>query len=399
MALVDTRTAEDFYAYLQRLYGRSYGSNDESSIFQRQLRSWAVLLATGHADVDRAFANAFPDLADEMVTDWETAFNLPNDSARTLAERQARLGAHVRTQKGAARSDLQATLDATGALASFVANRRDEVLMAGSEDAAIFQTTLQLANEDFYDPILREAIETLYTNAIPAKHVGALDKLGRGQNVCVETEAEWNSTSHHVGRDTIARQVAVARTEFMSGNQVARVRGFGPGSRLDAKDLNRIQETALGCPLTDELQLVDFSTVSAGLTQYWFGAECLDGVATLLDQSIDWRDRMLLALFTFSRDDVGTKVDIVPSGADDDQWGDNSTGGDGEGDVDQSSEIIYVYTGSGSTGATVYRGFHTNDAINLALYSDTAGDLYMLSTGDDYFASGVIFVTPDLDKR
>lgn len=397
--LINSKTAEEFYAYLQRLYGRTYGAQAEDSVFQRQLRSWAVLLSTGRSDIDRAFRNAFPDLADELVSDWETAYNLPNDTARTLAQRQARIAAHERTQRGAARADLQDTLDVTDVLASFVANRRDEVLMAGSEDAGIFQTTLQLANEDFYDPILREAIETLYAHALPAKHIGALDRLGRDVSTVVETDAEWNSTSHYIGRDAIARQVHTARSEFMPP---ARVRSFAPGSRLDARDLNRLQETIAGCPLTKQLGLTDYSAVVAGLDAYWFGADCPDGVPTQLDTSIDWRDRLIVCVCQYSYANAGSAVEMVPSGASDDQWGDNSNGGNGDTDVSQNATgFACLYTGTGRTGASVFTAYLVGTFAvtrSLEIYSDTSGDLYMSAVADDFYASGIVFATPQLGK-
>lgn len=399
MALIDTKTAEDYYAFLQRLYGRTYGSTDESSVFQRQLRSWAVLLSLGRSEIDRAFRNAYPDMANELVMEWERAYNLPNDTARSLAQRQARLAAHEREQRGAARDELQSTLDATGVLGSFVANRRDEILIQGSEDNAIFQTTLQLANEDYYDPILREAIETIYGNTIPGKQTGALDALGRGHSTCVEVDAEWNSSDHYVGRDAIARQVTTLRTEFQPA---ARVRSFGPGSRIDARDLNRIQETTAGCPLTGGLNLTDYSSVNAGLDQYWFGAECPNGVPTQIDSSIDWRDRMVFCVCQFSYANAGSAVDFVPSGASDDQWGDNSNGGAGNQDVSQNaSGFAFLYTGTGRTGASVFTSYIVGTfsvTRSLELYSDTSGDLYLSAVDDDFFVSGVLFVTPQLGK-
>lgn len=397
--LVNSKTAEEFYAYLQRLYGRTYGAQAEDSVFQRQLRSWAVLLSTGREDIDRAFLNAFPDLADELVSDWENALNLPNDTARNLAQRQARIAAHERTQRGAARGDLQNTLDVTNVLASFVANRRDEVLMAGSEDAAIFQTTLQLANEDFYDPILREAIETLYAQALPAKHIGALDRLGRDTSTVVETDATWNSTSRYVGRDAVGRQVSLTRSEFQPP---ARVRSYGPGSRIDARDLNRIQETIAGCALTKQLGLTDYSAVAAGLDTYWFGADCPDGVPTQLDTSIDWRDRIIFCSCQYSYANAGSAVEMVPSGAGDDQWGDNSNGGNGDQDVsDNATGFAFLYTGTGRTGASVFTSYIVGSYTvtrSLELYSDTSGNLYLSAVDDSFYVSGVLFVTPQLGK-
>lgn len=399
MALVDTKTAEDLYALLQRLYGRTYGSTDESSIFQRRLQAWAVLLATGRADCDRAFRNAYPHMADELISEWELALNLPNDSARTLAQRQARLAAHERTNRGAAREQLQATLDASEIFGEFVANRRDEVLMAGSEDAAILQTTLQMSNEDFYDPILRQAFETLYGNSLPAKHTGAIDRLGFGQSTVVEVGAKWNSATHFLGRDAIGRQVAVPRTEFQPR---ARVRGFGPGSRLNADDLNRIQETMFGCPLTLEPGMLDFSAVSAGIETFWFGVRLFDGAAVNMDASMDWRDRMVLAIFAFSRDGAGTRRSIVPGQADDDKWGDVANGGDGDTDVSQGIAYTYVYTGAGGDGTTQHTGFWYTGTVgaspSIAIYSTAGGNITALSDGDDFSVCGVIFVTPDLGK-
>ncbi len=359
MALLNVKTADDFYAYLRRLAGDTYGSQSDESVFQRQLRAWAVLLALGRSEIDRAFENAYPDLADAMVEQWERAFNLPNDSARTLAQRQARIAAHERTMRGAARDDLQDSLDATGTTVHFVANRRDEVEVAGSVDAAIFQTTLQFANEDFYNPIVRNAIETLYGNALPAKNVGALDKLGPGHSSCVETDAKWGSSTHFVGRDALARQISTPRTERSPVK--ARIRTYGPGSRLDAEDLNAIQETLLGAPLVGQPNLTTYATQTPGIVTRWFAITPTGGgTPDVLDNSIDWRDRMILINVQQS-----ATRNLRPGQADDNKYG-----------VPDTAGYAAFYSGPGSAGGATYQAI-----FNGSTYHVTAAGVLRIING------------------
>lgn len=373
--MLDVKTAEDFYELLRRLYGDTYGSRDEDSVFQRQLRAWGVLLALGRSEIDRAFRQAFPTLSDALIDGWERVYRFPNDSARTLAQRQARLAAHERTQQGATRSGLQNALDATETTAAFSATRRDEVLLAGSEPAAIYQTTLQLANEDFWDPIVRSAIETIFGNALNAKNVGALSRLGHGHSTCVEVGARWGSSEHFVGRDALVRQVAVEREER---GAYARVRSYGPGSRIDAADLNAMQETAVATGLDGERGLHHFEPLQVpGLITRWFGAQLTD-TALVLDRRIDWRDRMVWVCATESQ-----SVDLRPG-----ESGDNTYG-----TLTSTPVWLYAYTGPGD-----YRG-HSADTSGAywSIYASTDGELMLqASTGETFNVVGAIWATEKL---
>jgi hypothetical protein len=379
MAILDTKTADDFYALLGRLSGKTYGAQTSTSVFQRQLRSWSVLLALGRSEIDRAFRQAFPDLSDALIEEWEQAFLLPNDTVRTSAQRQARLAAHERTGRGAARDSLQDTLDTTGTIAHFTPNRRVDILYAGSEDAAIFQTALQLANEDFNDPIVREAVEILYENSLPAKNVGALDGLGRGWATCVEVGARWNSATHFLNRDAIARQATHTRTEY---GQPARVKSYGPGTRLDAEHLNAIQETILGSALDGEPDLLDYSGVTVGLLTYWIGAAlAVSPTVNTLDASIDWRDRLIWACLSFDN-----TYDIVPGGTDDDRIA--------------ASEVQHfcLYSGTGHSG-TNYEARGVAGGGERLFVNSASGDLEMTATPSAGYIAGIVWATEPLGKR
>ncbi len=258
---------------------------------------------------------------------------------------------------------IHATLDATGITAGFVANRREEVLVAGSEDAAIFQTTLQFANEDFYNPIVRSAVETLFGNALPARNVGALDRLGPGHSSCVEVGAKWASTEHFVGRDALARSVAVARTERAPTK--ARVRSYGPGSRLDAEDLNAIQETLLGAPLTGRPNLTSYVLTDPGIHTRLLGIEPTGGgVPDLVDDSIDWKDRMILINAQWS----GVR-NLLPNQADEDKYG--------FGAPDEAGYVAF-YSGPGSAAGATYQGISDG---GHTFWVTTGGDLRVTDGG------------------
>jgi hypothetical protein len=383
MSIVNPKTAEDFYELLRRLDGSRPA--DEATIAQSELRSWAVLLSTGRSEIDRAFRQAFPDLSDALIDEWEQTYRLANDSARSLAERQARLRAHELTQKGAQRTALQDTLDATGAIANFVANRRDEVAFAGSEQEAIFQSTLQLGAGDFYDPLFREAVENLYANALPGKNIGQLTRPGRDKSTIVEIGAEWNSADNIIGRDAIGRQVETQRAEFQPPSRIV---SFAPGTRVDAEDLNRVQESCVGGPLTAQEDLLDYSAVPAGLACWWFGVDLpVAGTEVVIDSQIDWRDRLIFGVVTYSPNRARL---IVPSQANDDEYGGSN--------ITQFNYQISLYTGTGSTGPGVYRGASAAGA-GIELFSDTFGDLRMRANLDPSNAVGCLFVTPQLGKR
>lgn len=69
--------------------------------------SVASVAATGYANLERIYANYWPQTADERITDWEiTAFGYPLEASLTLDERRDRVVAKLRAKKGITLRDM-----------------------------------------------------------------------------------------------------------------------------------------------------------------------------------------------------------------------------------------------------------------------------------------------------
>ena len=387
MALADTPTVDDFWRLLQRLAGSSYGPEDEESVWQGTLRAWAVLLQLGRESIDRAFRQAYPGLSDDLIEEWETAFQLPNDAARTIAERQKRLADTEKNAKGGSRPALDGALGVASDTAQLTGNRADSVAMSGAPEAAVFQAALHFTNEEFYNPSVRQAAERICGRAINARNVGQLDDASAQASSVVRLGARHADPSFYFDRDGLLRQEFLPR---LSPLQPSRVKSFGPGSKLRASDINRIQEGMLsslmhGDGLDTDVNL--YASAMPGMVTRWFAWSGANLDEVVIDDTMDWRERLVVMHSSHS-----DTFDIRPGGAADYSQG-----------LAPLSDLHVVYTGPGSLPAgTTYRAVEATGGSTPrhAIYArDYDGALmarpeFIVGTR---YAWGVVFASEDLN--
>lgn len=75
--------------------------------------SVADVAATGYANLERIYANYWPQTADERITDWEiTAFGYPLEASLSLAQRRDRVVTKLRAKKGITKGDMKDAVQA-----------------------------------------------------------------------------------------------------------------------------------------------------------------------------------------------------------------------------------------------------------------------------------------------
>lgn len=384
MALKDTPDVEDFYDYLRRLFGSTYGPEDRvvtagtDPIWQQQLRSWAVLLQLGRDSIDRAFRQTFPALSDELISEWEQVFRLPNDTARTIAERQARLAAIERTHRGGDLANLRDALRTESAPVTISGNLRDDTIFSGAEDDAIFQATIQLTVDEYTNPTIRQAVERIFWSMAPARNLGDKGLMAEAEKATRFVGTRHADPNHYLDIDSLIRQTSVARKSPL---QVSRMVSYGPGSKLRAHDLNRIQEGMMPSILFgDGTKVVDTSGVDAGGVRLWFSYTTATGVEDVIDDSIDWRNRFVVL---YIAEVSGT--DIRPGQAADDEQG-----------LVHDVNPLALYTGPGNTsggGTGEYRARSLPSNGSWIYARDTDGALIARSISGTYYGHGYLVAT------
>lgn len=106
-------TREEVYRLLQReLPDVAYPDGAPSAFYSTaDMDATAGTIATAYDNQERIYANYFPHSADEKINDWEiTAFGVLQDASLTLAERQDRVTAKIRSRKGLTKTDMLQTV-------------------------------------------------------------------------------------------------------------------------------------------------------------------------------------------------------------------------------------------------------------------------------------------------
>ena len=166
-------TPEAYLALLQRLAPGGY-TTDPDDPWTRELEAYAHALWIGRVAIDRALAQAFQDRTTELLEEWERAYDLPNDAARTLLERQERLVAAELSTAGASAERLALALGRVAPLAVAHANTREEIVKAAAIDRMIFHIGVQLDATEFDDPAVRRAAARVLRRVIPARLLAVL---------------------------------------------------------------------------------------------------------------------------------------------------------------------------------------------------------------------------------
>lgn len=397
MGVIETPSEDEFWELLNRLAGTTYGPQEADSTWQRTLRAWSVLLRLGRESIDRAFRQAYPELSDELIADWERTYKLPNDIARTLGERQRRVADTERYSNGASCSALEGALGVASATAQFSGNLADSVSMSATPEESVFHAALHLTNEEFYNPAIRAAAERVFGRAVPARNIGQLDDLSMNASSSVAIGIRLADEDSFLDRDAIIRQESVAHiAEWQSatttlpkspGTQPARMKSFGPGTVLKSRDLNRIQEGMLASWLNGDgldAEVKQYVDTPAGLVTRWFSFSATNNTEVVIDDELDWRDRFLVVHLKFSD---GT--DIRPGGGADTSQGVAST------------SMQSLYTGPGGTaGGSTYTSRTVAVSPNNAIYArNTDGALCVRPSGiggSTRYGLGVILSTHDM---
>lgn len=84
---------ESFYRLIRSMQGEGGYTAERETNRMREVHAHSVIAALGANAIGRAAEQSWPDRSTEMLGEWEEAFILPNNAARTQEERQARLRA------------------------------------------------------------------------------------------------------------------------------------------------------------------------------------------------------------------------------------------------------------------------------------------------------------------
>lgn len=299
---------QSYLRLLLRLMPDGY-SQDPDGPRVTELEAYATALWVGRVAIDRAITQAFQDQATELLEEWERAYELPNDAARTIEERQARVRAAELATAGASKDHVEAALQAVASSAATVVSSRSQVEASAALDEMIYQIGIQLDLDDWDDPATRRAVARLLRRMMPARlHPVPGFRPEGGTSSAPDTEgplfvtegAKWGGTQI-LGQTVLHRQ---SDTTYEVREPTNRYREYGPLSKLTAADLNAIQDLTLMAPCTGDGVITAFHDAGTDMAIVHVSALCTASDETVLDDSIDWRDRFVMPVFQQSTDDI-----------------------------------------------------------------------------------------------
>ena len=359
-----TPSATEVAALLRRLQGSGGYADTSTALRDLVLRGWATALAAADAKIVDAHLEGLPSTTTEEVETWERIYGLPNDAARTLAERRDRLVAVERSYGGGTQAAIDAALDTVTAGANTTI--RKAIGTSGDDGAsalAELTTKIGLADSAFDDPAIRRAIAAIVRRMMPARSIGEIDLADPLLNVSGSTGLAWHSTTKKLDRDTIDATTGVSTVTAKS-----RIRDFGPLSIVRARDLNRIQAESLWSHLQGA-NTRNVSTAGVGQVVRYVEISAANGATVTLDSSVDWRDRYVHLYL------VRSTSDIRPGAGSDGSYGTSST----------------VYVGGIDTGA----GTTTATGLNMSFSASGSGALQVTnSTGSTFYMCGIVVGLP-----
>lgn len=303
-----TDIEKETHLLARRLQGDGAYSEDPDSARDLELRATAFIAADGAQVMVRATENTFPDTATEMLGDWEAVLRIINNAARTIQERQARAVQHYKQPYQVDGATLAAIAEDIG-VASSAAVLTPTVVETTKDDAeaeSTLHTTFVMTDAEYETPKLLSQFDIL-ARIMPQRMVGSLTRPNSVAEMLVTSEdAEWALASQKVGRTAIRQQTAV---QFDHVRPIARHRSYGPLSRIAAADLNAIQDKMLFGRGGSNW---NGTTVDGGAFRF-AAARILNGTTNIIDDSIDWRDRLVIVVCLSS-----VTTDIRPGQADED---------------------------------------------------------------------------------
>lgn len=377
---------EDYQRLLSRLMPDGL-SQDRDGPRMRELEAYATVLWVGRAAINRAVAQSQPSIAIEMLEAWEREYGLPNDAARSLEERQARLLAAERSLAGASPERLAQAIETVAPTAAMLANSRQQIIDQAALATMVYHVACQLDLADWLTPAIRRSITAILERTIPARlhRVPAFLRTNETPSVTgrddawlfVEDDPRWASTTHFFGRSAMRRNP----TALAVNVPFARHREYAGLVRLEADDLNAIQDhTLLGA--CDGAGVADaYAGTGVGPAPICFAqsAPLGPGGTVVLDNAMDWRDRYIMTVLRYST------VNIRPGQA---------------GDATVGTQIAGMWSSQdGATTAPV--GDFWTFATDLHIYANSVGGALTITNNSAstlYFV-GMCIATPDLGKR
>ena len=378
-------TPKDYLDLLVRLLPDGY-STDADGPRMTELEAYAHALWIGGRALARASAQSQPALATELLEEWERVYALPNDAARTLEERQARLVADERATAGASRSRVEAALSRVAPLMQLAVNARTHIAAAAAADELIFRVAVELSPDELASPATRKAVARVLRRLLPAR-LHSTPGFRRPGDVSLPPDferhlaaegASWAKTGAALGVSALSRQDA---TTYSVREPAARLREYAGLVRLDAADLNDLQEYALSRFCAGAGVVDAYASADTDLLQVAFAHTAAAGSQVQVDASTNWRDRYILTSLRYSTDDI-------------------RPGQSGDVDMGVSSEAVGLWS-SLDGGSGIPSGDFWTFATDLHLYADVGGGALWFSNQslDPVTIVGTCIASPDLGLR
>jgi hypothetical protein len=279
-------------------------------VHAQELGAIGAVAAVAASTLDRACAQAFVDLATELLDAHERNHRLPNDSARQLASRWERLVA-AETFRDV---DLASYVAAINRIVPYLAataatdavNWNNVIDTYGLEPWTSFQYVVSVGAH-FDDAVKRRAVELLLRR-MPTYRLGQMGANGTDRVIVEDASAKfaaWNSATSRLDRAPLTPATSTDGDGYESRNAPSRVRSYGPQSRIDARDLNAIQDAVSAGSCSSWTSTMP----EAGYHERYFTLSVGAGADVQIDNALDFRYRMLrLSL-------IIDAADIRPAGA------------------------------------------------------------------------------------
>ena len=283
---------------MRRLQGRGGYADTEESLRYRELLALATAAGIGSNTISRAGAQAFVHRATELLEEWERAYRLPNDAARTVLERQQRLMAQERISGGGMKGNIEGLLQAflNDGVATLLGAGVDAVGFEGAEEETAFNQVVFVSAATLDDPEQRRMANTVLDRIMPAK--GRRQHTLHDADLLVDSiDCEWASTLNRFDRTAILADTAGSRG---SSRTPARHVSYGPRTKLRAGDLNTIQERV--CWGNAESPSNHSHGGTGGISMV--GSIEAPVGTTDFDETHDYRDRMIWAMAAHSNLDI-----------------------------------------------------------------------------------------------
>lgn len=279
---VDPERVEALLYALRQLAGRGGYTEEDGTAREAVAGAQAYAGAFGSTSVARAALELFAHTAEETLDEWERLLALPNDVARTSAQRRERLAAVLAATSGH-------TYAVERAIAALTWRADPTLLTATESDAelgepsSIAQTAILLDEDDHTPSAVGDtaheklSLTQALQRAFPAHALGQLSRGSRMDKVfCSARGARWGANTSADGADADIGKVILDADPPQAGlteTQRYPVRdvSYAQLTRLDAEDLNRIQrKLTWHASQNDALATTGIDTQGVGGLAFWF---------------------------------------------------------------------------------------------------------------------------------